>query len=179
MSVHVQTWLNSNNDKVGHWYTNEVITSRVGQFTWAIIAVTHFCCVSHETTGHSTNSKCKRPRRERNATTTERRKQFVELGELGIPTTEHRKELKVVESKCSPWRPLISFSTKNQRVTITRSHHGMSMGCVLASSVIVYYYLLHALCWSTLWWQRSTQKLTSTVCWLYYYPTLVCGIYNF
>ena len=114
MSVHVQTWLNSNNDKVGHWYTNEVITSRVGQFTWAIIAVTHFCCVSHETTGHSTNSKCKRPRRERNATTTERRKQFVELGELGIPTTEHRKELKVVESNCSPWRPLISFSTKNR-----------------------------------------------------------------
>ena len=39
----------------------------------------------------------------KNSTTTEHRKQFFEL---------HRKELKVVESKCSLWRPLISFSTK-------------------------------------------------------------------
>jgi len=41
----------------------------------------------------------------KNAKTTERRKQFFELGELGILATEHRKKLKDVESKCSPWRP--------------------------------------------------------------------------
>ena len=51
--------------------------------------------------------------KDHNATTTERRKQFVELGELGIPTTEHRKELKVSLQVMELKRPkILSDSAK-------------------------------------------------------------------